>query len=120
MPCAAAAICICTKRVKSIGSGRRGGAGPVGGGLCPSVSVAARVLVGVQFVVCTSAQHQLQMERRRHSLMQRTLMGLVEQCDSLLTQLQNNPTPLSVQSTQNTLSSWAARSYRGALQLWHN
>ena len=26
-------------------------------------------------------------------------------------------TPLSVQSTQNTLSSWAARSYRGALQL---
>lgn len=26
-------------------------------------------------------------------------------------------TPFSVQSTQNTLSSWAARSYRGALQL---
>lgn len=32
---------------------------------------------------------------------------------------ENTLTPLSVQSTLNTLSSWAARSYRGALQLWH-
>lgn len=31
---------------------------------------------------------------------------------------ENTVTPLSVQSTLNTLSSWAARSYRGALQLW--
>lgn len=97
------------------------------GGLSPRIRLTGGVSVGVQLVVGTSAQHQLvteTRERRRviHRLRVRNenvLHDNVVPSQVVIVTIiaENTLTPLSVQSTLNTLSSWAARSYRGALQL---
>lgn len=95
------------------------------GGLSPHVHLTGRVSVGVQLVVGTSAQHQLVTEtgKRRRVIRRFYVRNENVSCffpsGYVIIITENTLTPLSVQSTLKTLSSWAARSYRGALQLWH-
>lgn len=81
--------------------------------------MAARVFVGVQLVVRASAQHQLRTEKTgsTHTFNAKDDDGFDQTKEHY--DCKNSLTPLSVHSTQNTLSSWAARSYSGALQLRH-
>lgn len=88
--------------------------------LRPRICLTGWVSVGVQLVICTSSQHQLQIKKtsEKKTVTQRFHVSYFCLCRvKIFLDAASWLTPLSVQSTQNTLSSWAARSYRGVLQL---